>query len=182
MTDQEAKAFCETWFDRLWTKLDATVIEEMCAEDIKTYGLAGPQVGREPFNAFYQAIKAVFPHGLRFTVEHALARDTSAMVRLHAEGTSANGKPVAFDGFAQITVVDGKMTEGWNTFDFLTMLEQCGALPTGSLGAGMAGIAGQGAAGTAGQGAAQLGGRGGKRAGRSRGALAGQSLTAGLVG
>lgn len=141
MTNDEARAFCETWFDRLWTKLDRTVIDEMCAVDIRTYGLTGPREGRQQFEEFYQAIRLAFPNGLTFTVMHALASGDSAMVRLHAKGVAGNGRPVEFGGFAQITVQNGVMTEGWNTFDFLGMLEQCGTLAKESLASGIGIIA-----------------------------------------
>ncbi len=44
-------------------------------------------------------------------------------------GVPATGKEVAFDFIDIITVRDGKMTDHWMVADFLTMLQQLGAMP-----------------------------------------------------
>jgi predicted ester cyclase len=41
-------------------------------------------------------------------------------------GGDATGRPVDFYGMVIARVRDGKMVEGWNVFDFLTMYQQIG--------------------------------------------------------
>jgi predicted ester cyclase len=43
-------------------------------------------------------------------------------------GVPASNAPVIFDGIAIVRIADGKFVESWNSFDFLTMNKQIGAL------------------------------------------------------
>jgi hypothetical protein len=141
MHHDDGRQFFVTWFDRLWTKLDASVIEDMCVEDVCVWGLEGKRVGRAQFAAFYQALRASFPEGLAVSVDEALARDTTVMARCTARGRAKNGSDVAFAGFLQATIVNGRMTEAWNCWDFVALLEQCGPLSPGTLERGFSSIA-----------------------------------------
>lgn len=127
------REFFDVWFDRLWGKLDASVIEEMCHPDVKVHGLDGYRVGTSAFYEFYSALVGMFPKGLRITVEDAAGDDALAMVRCRVHGVGANGKPVDFIGFVQATIRDGKMSEAHNCWDFLSMLESLGQVETGAL-------------------------------------------------
>lgn len=137
MNDDLARAFLEEWFRRLWRELDASVVDDRCAEDVLVHGLDGPRRGREQFREFYAVLRALFPGGLDVAVDAALGRDEMVMVRCTARGQTGGGKAVDFTGFAQARIVDGKMAEAWNCWDFMTMLEQAGALPVGSFSAGL---------------------------------------------
>ena len=44
----------------------------------------------------------------------------------------ATGKPIAFEGTLMFRVRDGKAVEAWNSFDFLKMFQQMGAVRMGA--------------------------------------------------
>ena len=52
---------------------------------------------------------------------HVVARHVG-----EALGGPPTGKPVEIFGMAIVRVADGKLVEGWNCFDFLTMYQQLG--------------------------------------------------------
>lgn len=141
MQHDDGRQFFMTWFDRLWRKLDSTVVEDMCQEHVRVWGLDGYRDGRAQFLEFYQALLAAFPAGLDVSVDEALARDDTVMVRCTARGQARNGRPATFTGFVHAKIIDGRMTEVWNCWDFLTMLEHCNALGPGTLTSGFASIA-----------------------------------------
>ncbi|MDQ2921008.1 MAG: ester cyclase, partial [Acidobacteriota bacterium] len=43
-------------------------------------------------------------------------------------GLAASNAPVAFTGISIVRIRDGKIVEGWNNFDFMTMNKQIGAI------------------------------------------------------
>lgn len=135
--DDKARAFFEEWFQRLWRELDASVIDDRCHEEVLVHGLDGPRRGREQFREFYGLLRTLFPEGLAVNVDAAIGSDDMVMVRCSARGRTCKGGEVDFIGFAQARIVDGKMAEAWNCWDFLTMLEQAGALPARSFVAGI---------------------------------------------
>ena len=141
MQHDDGRQFFTIWFDRLWRKLDATVVDEMCQEDVRVWGLDGYRDGRAQFLEFYQALLAAFPTGLDVVVDEALARDDTVMARCTARGQARNGSTASFTGFVQAKIVDGRMVEVWNCWDFMTMLEQCNALGPGTLASGFGAIA-----------------------------------------
>ena len=44
----------------------------------------------------------------------------------HALGGPPTGHPIEFTGIAMCVVRDGRIVEGWNSFDFLSMYQQIG--------------------------------------------------------
>ncbi len=141
MQEPEARRFFETWFERLWSRLDDTVIDAMCHEQIRVWGLDGPRLGRGQFHEFYLGIRAAFPQGLRIVVDEVMVRGSTVMIRCSAHGRAKNGSEGSCTGFAQATIHDGVMTEAWNCWDFLSLLEQCGGLEAGCLASGMGRLA-----------------------------------------
>jgi len=47
----------------------------------------------------------------------------------HTLGFPATGRNTTFEGVSIIRVVDGKIAEAWNFYDFLSMYQQLGVTP-----------------------------------------------------
>lgn len=94
-------AILREWFEEVWNHRRAEVIDRLMAADAKVHGLVGgPIVGA--------------------AVCHVTGRHDGDGIG------KATARPVDFWGTTVARVKDGKIVEGWNAFDFLTMYQQIG--------------------------------------------------------
>lgn len=131
---QAPDALAREWFDSVWNKLDESAIDRLMHPQAVAHGL-GPQPirGPEQFKPFFHVFRKAFP-GIRVFVERTVVQGDSVAVLCHVTGKHlgdtlggpATGRNVDFWGSTMIRVKDGKIVEGWNTFDFLTMYQQIG--------------------------------------------------------
>lgn len=134
---QTTDGVAREWFDRVWNNLDESAIDRLMHPDAVAHGL-GPQPMRGPaqFKPFFHAFKDSLG-GIRVDIERTVVDgDTCAVfcrvVAKHvgdALGGPATGRDVAFTGITMLRVKDGRIAEGWNAFDFLTMYQQLGWVP-----------------------------------------------------
>jgi predicted ester cyclase len=83
----------------------------------------------------FHTFRGAFPD-IRVAVEKTLTEGDNVAVYCRVTGThtgSALGMPptgqrILFDGVVFARVADGKLREGWNCFDFLTMYQQLGVV------------------------------------------------------
>lgn len=111
----------------------------MFAEDGIAHGLADETGAplKEPagFKAFHQRFRGAFPNIL-VTVEDTVAERDKVAARCsvrakHTDdhlGFEATQRPIEITGMTIIRVKDGKIVEGWNNFDFMSVFKQLGAL------------------------------------------------------
>jgi predicted ester cyclase len=127
-------AIIREWFQQVWNERREDAIDRLMWPDSVVHGLAeGALTGPAAFKPFYRTICAAFGD---FTVEIAqtLVDGDRVAALCHvtgrhvgdALGGTATGKPVDFWGTTILRVRDGRIAEGWNTFDFLTMYQQIG--------------------------------------------------------
>ena len=84
----------------------------------------------------FDAFTGAFPD-LRVTVVESVSDGDRAALRCRVTGTHTGGqlgfpptnRPVDFEGVTIVRVRDGRLAEGWNCFDFLTMYQQLGVVP-----------------------------------------------------
>jgi steroid delta-isomerase-like uncharacterized protein len=136
----ENKALVRRWFDDVWTRGRGDLMEEMLAADSVVHGLGPDLHGPAGFRPFFVAYRTAFPD-VAVRVDDIVAEGDIVAARWTATGThngnglgfSATGKKVRFSGMVFARVRDGKMIEGWNSFDQLGMLQQLGVvnLPEG---------------------------------------------------
>ncbi|MFP5264370.1 MAG: ester cyclase [Blastocatellia bacterium] len=135
----EYKTLAHRWFDEVWNKGRAEVIDELFADDGIARGLtdvAGNDLrGPAEFKPFFHSFRAAFPD-LQVTVEDTVAEGDKLAARCtvratHAGegiGLAATNLPVAFTGMCILRVKDGRIVEAWNNFDFMSMFQQVGAI------------------------------------------------------
>jgi len=132
------EAVMREWFQQVWNERRAEAIDRLMAPDAVVHGLgAAPISGPTAFKPFHQTLCAAFDklnvevvqtvtEGNRVT---ALCRVTGRHVG-GALGGPATGRSVDFWGTTIGRIENGQIVEGWNTFDFLTMYQQIGWVPT----------------------------------------------------
>jgi steroid delta-isomerase-like uncharacterized protein len=136
---EENRALVHRWFEEVWNKGREEAIDELFAEDGIAYGLAdesgAPIRGTAGFKEFHQRFRGAFPD-IVVTIEDTVAEGDKVAARcsvraVHAGdhlGFAATQKPMEITGMSIVRIRDGKIVEGWNNFDFMSMFRQLGAL------------------------------------------------------
>lgn len=143
MTDstqlESNKALLRRWFDEVWNQGRSEAIDELFAAEGIAHGLSGdaesPMRGAVDFKPFHQVFRGAFPD-IEVIVEDMIAEGDKVAARCSVRGKhagdhlgiAATNSPVSFDGIAIVRIVDGKIVEAWNNFDFLKMNKQVGLL------------------------------------------------------
>lgn len=134
---EENKALVRRWFDEVWNKGNADVIDELFDENGIAHGLsddpANPIRGPRDYRPFYEVFREAFPH-MTIVIEDMVAEGDKVAARCSVRGKhegdfrgrSATGSPVDITGITIVRVAGGKIVEAWNNFDFMTLYRQCG--------------------------------------------------------
>ena len=126
-----------TWFARVWNEGDESAIDELYGPMAVAHGQpATPIPGPEGFKPVYRAFRTAFPN-MRIEVTHAISEGDLGVVHCRVTGTNtgelmgiaATNRSVDFTGMTMARVVEGRVLEGWNNYDFITMYQQLGVEP-----------------------------------------------------
>ena len=126
-----------TWFERVWNQSDESAIDELYATTAIAHGLPShPLPGPEGFKPFYRTFRSAFPN-LQIEITHCLCEGDLAVVRCRVTGTHTGeflgvpptNRSVDFIGMTMARIVDGRVLEGWNSYDFMSMYQQLGIDP-----------------------------------------------------
>lgn len=114
------------WMQEVWNNGREEAIDEMMAADAEVHGIDDiKEKGTSAFKQFFRNFKEQFPK-LHVEVEEVISQDDFETSRCIVSATNASGQNVTFSGMTFVKIKDGKITEGWNNFDFLTMYQQLG--------------------------------------------------------
>ena len=139
MTEQKTHTLTR-WFEEVWNQGREEMIDELAAPDVVGHTLVDSRgtliAGREAFRGFWRDFRATFPD-IRIKIEDALADGDREMVRctIYAThrgdgiGLAATNRPVKFCGMVLARVRNGQLVEVWDSWDFLGMYTQLGAMP-----------------------------------------------------
>jgi len=128
------------WFEQVWNVGDEAAIDRLMLPSTRFHGLPSPDgqpvVGPAAFKPFVQAFRQAFPdiriRVLRTVSEGELVACHCAVTGTHRGaglGCDATGAAVQIEGMAIAVIRDGRIAEGWNCFDFMTLYQQVGMLP-----------------------------------------------------
>jgi hypothetical protein len=118
------------WFDGLWHNGDESTIERILAPEAVVHGLGPDLVGPDQFRNFYRGFRAAFP-SVHANMVHVFESGDHVVVQTDIEVMAANGQgPFHFHGSATVRVQNDQFVEGWNNFDFLSLLTGMGAVPS----------------------------------------------------
>jgi steroid delta-isomerase-like uncharacterized protein len=130
---QEGAALVKRWFDEVWTQGREATIDELMDKTCMVHGLGDNMRGPEAFKIFHRAYRDAFPD-VKITVEQTICEGEMVCARWSGVGThrgdglgfKATNKPVRFSGMTIARFQNGKLVEGWNVFDQLSMFQQLG--------------------------------------------------------
>ena len=131
----ENKVLIRRWFEEVWNRGRANAIDEMLAGPAMIHGLGPQAMNVSAFKQFHTRYRSAFPD-VRIQVDDVIAEGDKVAVRWSGTGThqsdslgfAASGNAVRFRGMTIGRVENGKLVEGWNVFDELGMLQQCGVV------------------------------------------------------
>ena len=127
-------AVVRQWFQEVWDEGREDAIDRLASPQAVMHGLgASPMRGTGEFKKLFHTFREALGD-LEIAVEHTVTQgDTcAAHCRVkgrhvgHALGGTPTGRPVEFIGIVIAVIRDGRIVEGWNSFDFLTMYQQIG--------------------------------------------------------
>ena len=125
------------WFARVWNAGEEAAIADLLSPDNLAHGLsAEPLRGPEAFKPFFHSFKNAMPD-MKVTVNRTVTEGNFCAVYCDVEGTHTGdtlgfpptNRRVKFSGFTLTRVENGRIMEGWNTYDFLSMYQQLGIIP-----------------------------------------------------
>jgi steroid delta-isomerase-like uncharacterized protein len=130
MTEQE-RSLGTRWFDQVWNQQRREAIAEMLAPTAVLHDGSSESTGPEGFHPFFERIHGSFSD-IRTTVHDTVAEGDKVCFRWSFDGTHsgdklgfpATGRRVHVTGVAIIRCENGMITEGWQNWDMLGMLEQ----------------------------------------------------------
>jgi len=129
-----------TWFEQGWNQGSEEVFDRLMLPTAQFHGLdmpdGQPLIGPERFKPLFRAFKSAFPD-IRFEVLQSVTEGDLIAARCRVTGThkgdglgtAPSEKNVEVHGMVMARVRDGKIVEGWNAFDFMSMYQQVGMLP-----------------------------------------------------
>jgi len=134
---QSPESVMREWFEQLWNQKKLDTIDRLFAADGIAHGLTGEVMkGPEAFKPFYSAFSGAFPD-IHIEVLRTIVQGEFVVVHNHVTGRhaghtlgfAATGRSAEFEGVTIARIVDGKIVEGWNFYDFLSMYQQLGVAP-----------------------------------------------------
>jgi steroid delta-isomerase-like uncharacterized protein len=133
--DVANKVLIFRWFEEVWNRKNDAVIDELLDPQALIYGLTDDPTralrGPDEFRPFWRVFITAFPD-LQIAVESTISEDDKVVARCAVRGTHTGeglgfpptGRRVHMNGIVIATIRNGKLVEGWNTFDFMSLYSQ----------------------------------------------------------
>jgi hypothetical protein len=123
----------ENWFYRVWTRQDVTAIDELFIPDGTATGLGGNVlIGPDGFKQFHSALCGLLTD-FAITIDKSIeSGDWLSVVCTLRARSRQSGAQVVAGGHVMVRIVEGKITEAYNHWDFLGIFSQLGLLPQNS--------------------------------------------------
>jgi len=117
----------QQWFDEVWNHANEHSIENLLHSEAIVHGLGTDteKTGHEAFKPFYKSFRESFPV-VHIELKPIFDTDEFEAADCIVTVTNAGGKQARFTGIVISRFKDGKLIEGWNGFDFMTMYQQLG--------------------------------------------------------
>lgn len=125
----DARELGRRWFEEVWNRRRDDEIDELMDPDAYGHVEGGEYRGPSGFREMQGMFLSALPD-VHIEIEDILAEGDRAAVRWHARGThsgeglgvKASGRQIDIRGTTWLTVRDGKIIEGWDTWNLSAML------------------------------------------------------------
>jgi steroid delta-isomerase-like uncharacterized protein len=125
----DARELGRRWFEEVWNRRRDDEIDELMAPDAYGHVEGGEYRGPSGFREMQGMFLSALPD-VHIEIEDIIADGDRAAVRWHARGThageglgvKASGRQIDIRGTTWLTVKDGKIVEGWDTWNLSAML------------------------------------------------------------
>lgn len=122
--DSEAETLGRRWFEEVWNRRSDAAIDELLSHDSQGHVEGGEYRGPAGFRQMRDLFLGALPD-IRIEIEDVIAAGDRAAVRWHAHGThggdgfgfEATKLPVSFRGTTWLRVEEGKIVEGYDTWN-----------------------------------------------------------------
>ena len=133
------KTLMRRWFEEVWNQGRPEAVREMMSEDCVNHGLTedadNPLRGASGFLPFHTQFREAFPN-IEVVVEDVIAEGDKVVARCLVRGKhvgdslgfKATGAEAEFTGIGMARIKDAMFVESWNSFDFMKMYKQLGAI------------------------------------------------------
>jgi len=136
MSADENVQLMRRWFQEVWNEGRIQTVYDLLAPDAVAKGQRGATAeirGPEEFAKFVREMRGAFPD-IKVNVEDVFGAGDKVVLRWSgvmthtgdAPGLPASGQTVRVGGITIAQIVDGRIVEGWDSWDQLGMLEQIG--------------------------------------------------------
>jgi len=114
------------WMQEVWNQGHEDAIDEMMDANAEVHGIDDiKERGTAAFKQFFRNFRSQFPQ-IHVEVEDVVVQDDCETARCIVDATSVAGQKVQFTGMTFVKIQEGKISEAWNNFDFMTMYQQLG--------------------------------------------------------
>ena len=136
MSTEQNKANTRRGFEEVWNQGKLAVVDELTDPNAVFHDPTMTIHGSEQYKQFVMMYLSAFPDA-HFTVEDQIAEGDKVVTRYTARGTHRGtlmgiapaGKQVVVTGIAIDHYANGKVVEGWGSYDLLGMMQQLGVIP-----------------------------------------------------
>jgi steroid delta-isomerase-like uncharacterized protein len=126
------------WFEEVWNARRDATVRQLMAKEAVAHMEGGDFIGPDRFLETRAALLAAFPD-IRVTVEDVVADGDQAVVRWSAEahhkgellGIPASNREIRFRGMTWMRFENGKIAEGWDSWNLGGLLNDCRTPPGG---------------------------------------------------
>ena len=124
----------QSWYDEVWSKGNLDVIDHLLVPNITANGvLTSIGLTREEFRDLVVAVRGLL-QSINVTLKQTVEQGDwlAALTEIQAKRDD-NGEPVSISSQVMVRFEGNRLAETHYQFDFFTMFEQLGQLPTDSL-------------------------------------------------
>ena len=136
---EQNEAVVRRWFEEVWNQGRQASIDEMFAAGAVAHGLGDSEQdvrGPDEFKPFVANMRGALPD-THIHIDDMFSSGDRVAVRVTLQGTHTGnglgvpptGRKVSIKGIIIVRVIDGRIAEGWNSYDQLGLLRQIGVLP-----------------------------------------------------
>lgn len=118
------------WYHRVWIEADLDAIDRYFAPRAGADGiLPDGQVGVEDFRALVPALLSLV-RDLAIDIDRSIDSGDWLWAQITVRAVTAHGMdPIRASGQVMVRIEGSRITEAYNSFDFITFFEQAGLLP-----------------------------------------------------